>query len=74
MYSLSSLSKLDNVLGQLWCVRGLNRVGGFCYVEPGTVRFYLKTPQQKPDYQLQEDGTMKTHYFGFKNQLVFQFI
>jgi len=58
-------AKLDDLLGEHWHVRGLSRAGDFCYVEPGTVRFYFKSPWQKPDYQLAEDGTMKTQYFGF---------
>jgi len=74
MYGLSSLSKLDDLLGDRWYIRGLNRAGDFCYVEPGSVKFYLKTPQQKADYQMQEDGSMKIQYFGFKNQLNFQFV
>jgi len=37
MYGLSSLSKLDDLLGDRWYIRGLNRAGDFCYVEPGSV-------------------------------------
>ena len=74
VYSLSSLSKLDDLLGERWYVRGLNRAGDFCYVEPGTVRFYLKSPKRKVDYQLQQDGTIKMQYFGIKHHLVFKFV
>ena len=74
IYSLSSLSKLDDLLGERWYIRGLNRAGDFCYVEPDTVRFYLKSPKQKCDYQLQQDGTIKMKYFGVKHHLVFQFV
>ena len=63
VYSLSLLSKLDDVLGERWYVRGLNRAGDFSYVEPGTVRCYLKFPKQKVDYQLQQDGTIKDAVF-----------
>ena len=52
IYSLSSLSKLDDLLGESWYVRGLNRAGDFWYVEPDTVRFYLKSPKHKLDNQL----------------------
>ena len=33
VYSLSSLSKLDDLLGERWYVRGLNIAGDFCYIE-----------------------------------------
>jgi len=58
-------AKLDDLLGEHWHVRGLSRAGDFCYAEPGTVRFYFKSPWQKSDNQFAEDGTMKTQYFGF---------
>ena len=28
---------------------GLNNVGDFCYTEPGTVKYYLKSCKGKPD-------------------------
>ena len=39
---------------------------------PGTVKFYLKYQHQKIDFQLQDDGTMKTQCFGIRHQLVFK--
>ena len=39
-------------------------------MQPDTVRFYLKAPQQKVDYQLQQDGTIKMQYYGIKHRLV----
>ena len=74
VYGLSSLSKLNDLLGERWYMRGLNSAGDFCYIEPGTVRFYLKCQSQKIDFQLQNDGTMKTQYFGIKHHLVFKFV
>ena len=73
-YGLSSLSKLDDLLGERWYMRGLNSAGDFCYIEPGTVKFYLKCQHQKFDFQLQNDGSMKTQYFGNRHHLVFQFV
>ena len=74
IYGLSSLSKLDDLLGERWYMRGLNSAGDFCYIEPSTVKFYLKHQRQKIDFQLQDDGTMKTQYFGIRHQLVFKFV
>lgn len=74
VYSLSSLSKLDDLLGKRWYVRGINVAGDFCYVEPDTVSFYLKQSKPKLDFQLKDDGTLSKHYFGMHNQLVFQFV
>lgn len=74
LYGLSSLSKLDDLLGERWYLRGLNSAGDFCYVEPGTVKYYMKSQNKKTDFQLQDDGTMKTQYFGIRHQLVFQFV
>lgn len=73
-YGLSSLSKLDDLLGERWYMRGLNSAGDFCYIEPGTIKFYLKCQHQKIDFQLQDDGSMKTQYFGNRHHLVFQFV
>lgn len=74
IYSLGSLSKLDDLLGERWYIRGINVAGDFCYIEPGTVSFYLKQSNPKPDYQLKDDGTLAKRYFGMQNQLVFQFV
>ena len=74
VYGLSSLSKLDDLLGERWYMRGLNSAGDFCYIEPGTVKFYLKCQRQKIDFQLQDDDIMKTQYFGSRCHLVFQFV
>ena len=60
-------------MGGEWYFRGLNRAEDFCYVELETVRFNLKISQHvEPDYQLQEDGSIKMKYFGARHQLVFK--
>ena len=46
-YSLVSLSKLDDLLGERWYIRGINEAGDFCYAEPGTISFYLRQSKTK---------------------------
>ena len=74
MYGLASLTKLDDLLGEMWYIRGLNDVGDFCYIEPSTVKYYLRSCKGKLDHRLKEDGTIVPTYFGARNQLVFQFV
>ena len=74
VYQLSSLSKLDDILGERWYVCGLNANGDFCYVQPKTVKYYFKTAKQKVDYQMQADGLLRKYVFGGNSQLVFHFI
>ena len=74
VYSLSCLTKLDDLLGDRWYIRGINSAGDFCYVEPDSVRFYLKFLKLKPDFQMKKDSTLTKRCFGMKSQLVFQFI
>lgn len=42
VYTLSALTKLDDILGKRWYIRGINAAGDFCYVKPATVRYQLK--------------------------------
>jgi len=74
VYSLPSLTKLDDLLGDRWYIRGINSAGDFCYVEPGTVRFYLKKVKPRPDFQMRDDGTLVQYGFGATSHLVFQFV
>ena len=74
VYSLSCLTKLDDLLGDGWHIRGINSAGDFCHVEPDSVRFYLKFLKLKPDFQMKEHGILMKRCFGMKSQLVFQFI
>ena len=74
MYQLSSLSKLDDILGERWYVCRLNANGDFCYVQPKAVKYYFKNAKQKVDYQMQADGLLRKYVFGGNSQLVFHFI
>ena len=38
VYALPTLTKLDDILGAQWYVRGINTAGDFCYVQPKTVK------------------------------------
>lgn len=73
-YTLSSLTKLEDILGHRWYIRGLNVAGDFCYVKPGTVSYYLKYSKGKVDYQLKQDGTLDTAVFGQGHLLIFKFV
>ena len=64
MYGLALLTKLDDLLGEMWYIRGLNDVGDFCYIEPSTVKCYLRSCKGKLDYRLKEDGTIVPTYLG----------
>lgn len=74
VYTLSTLTKLDDILGQRWYIRGINAAGDFCYVQPGTVRYQLKLLKGQPDFQILEDGTLQECTFGQRHQLTFKFI
>lgn len=74
IYTLSTLTKLDDILGEWWYVKGLNTAGDFCYVQPNTVRYQLRFCSGKPDYQLLHDGTLKQYKYGVRYQLVFRFV
>ena len=71
VYQLSSLTRLDNLLGERWYIRGVNTNGEFCYIQPGSVKYYLKQCQKKADCQMQADGTIHKYLFGGQCQLVF---
>jgi len=44
IYSITSLTKLDDLLGERWYIRGINLAGNFFYVKPDTVKeTYAKT-------------------------------
>lgn len=73
-YSIDKFSKLEEILGRRWYIRGLNLAGDFCYVKPGSVIFYLMKRKVRVDYQLEEDGTIKKYPFGGGYQLVFKFV
>ena len=64
MYQLCNLTKLDDILGDRWYVRGHNVAGDFRYVKPRTVKYYLKHGRHKVDYQIQSDGSVIKYLFG----------
>lgn len=75
VYTVPILSRLDDILGHRWYIRGINTAGDFCYVTPDTVKFYLKHCKCKIEYQMQDDGTlMKSWYDQGLYHLTFQFI
>ena len=74
VYRLSTLTKLDDLLGERWYIRGINTNGDFCYIQPGSVKYYLKSCKKKLEYQMQADGTINKYLFGGQCQLIFQFI
>ena len=74
IYTLSTLTKLDDILGSRWYIRGINAAGDFCFVEPKTVRYQLLFSSGKADYQLLEDGTLKQFVYGARHQLIFRFV
>ena len=73
-YTLSTLTKLDDILGQRWYIRGINVAGDFCYVKPGTVRYWLRSVKGQADFQISEDGTLHEYTCGQRHQLTFKFI
>lgn len=74
VYTLLTLTKLDDILGQRWYIRGINEAGDFCYVKSGTVRYQLKFIKGRPDFQILEDGTLQEYTCGQRHQLTFKFI
>lgn len=74
VYTMPHMTQFVDLLGDRWYVRGLNPAGDFCFVTPGTVKFYLRQKRGSIEYQLQSDGTMVKQYFGKGCQLVFIFI
>ena len=74
MYLLTALTKLDDILGERWYIRGLNTAGDFCYFQPETVRYQLQFHRGKLDYQLLDDGTLKQCKYGIRYQLIFRFV
>lgn len=74
VYTILKFSKLNDILGERWFIRGLNESGDFCYVKPGTVEFYLKSLSGKIDFQLSANGILSRSTFGVGYQLVFSFV
>ena len=49
VYTVPTLSTLDDTLGHRWYIRGINTAGGFYFITPGTVRFHLKHNKGKTE-------------------------
>ena len=60
LYSLSVLTKFDDILGERWYIKGINSAGDFCYVQPKTVRYQL----------LLDDGTLEKYTYGVRYGLL----
>jgi len=74
VYRVPDMLKLNDLLGEIWFIRGLNQAGDFCYVVHDTTKLYLKQVRGKPDYQVLDNGTMFKKYFGRQQQLVLSFV
>ena len=64
-----TLTRLDDILGSQWYIRG-----DFCYVQPKTVKYYLKFCAGKPDYQLLDDSTLLQCSYSIRHELIFRFV
>ena len=73
-HTVKVLTHLDDVLGRRWYVRGLNVVGDFSYVIPGSVKYHLKYCKPKTEYQMQTSGVLSECSYGGGYQLMFQFV
>lgn len=73
-YTISALSKFNDLLGPRWYIRGLNMAGDFCYVQPETVKFQLRSSRSKCEYQMLDDGRLQKCFFDTTDQLVFRFV
>ena len=74
VYTVTRLSKFNDILGNRWYIRGLNQSGDFCYIKPNTVEFYLKHLSGKTEYQLLSDGTLSKNLYAAGCCLVFSFV
>jgi len=70
-YTVKVLSNLDDVLGWRWYICGLNTVGDFCYVIPGSVKFHLKL---RPITKCSLMAHWPKCSYGGGYQLMFQFV
>jgi len=73
-YAIPHLMNYNDIFGERWYIRGINAAGDFCYVIPGTAKFYLIQNRRKIDYQLQKDGKLQKKYIEMGFELVFSFV
>ena len=62
MYGIRQYSDLNSFLGEGWHMRALNERLDFCYVNLGTVKFYLH--ERKPLLEFDASGAQKLLYGG----------
>lgn len=74
VYTIINVTKLEDLLGERWYIRGLNLAGDFCFITPSSVKFYLRHNKGRADYQIQSDGTMLKKIYGKGCQLIFSFV
>ena len=63
------MTKLEDLLGERWYIRGLNLTDDFCFVTPGSVKFYHN--KGRTYYQMQDDGTMLKKIYLILHRLEF---
>jgi len=69
-----TLAKLNDILGHRWYIRGLNKHGDFCFVNPSSVQFCLQSTKGIVDYQVSSNGTIWRGTFGSGYRLIFNFV
>ena len=74
VYQMPDLTKLDDLLGKRWYIKGINAAGDFYYIQPGSVKYYLKQCKRKTEFQMQPDDSLRECVYGGSYQLVFQFV
>jgi len=74
IYTVVNMAKFDDILGDCWYIRGLNLEEDFCFIIPGSVKFYLKHYKGKVDFQIQSDGTVLKKTYGKGCKLIFSFV
>ena len=62
IYGIGQYSDLNSFLGEGWHMRALNERLDFCYVNLGTVKFYLH--ERKPLLEFNASGARKFQYGG----------
>ena len=66
---LRSLSNFDDLLGEGWHWRVLNKQGDFSFVEPNTITFWLT--ERKPLEEYSAEGILKLVHRGYRFHLRF---
>ena len=64
VYTIASMVTFEDLLGERWYIRRVNFAGDFCFVIPGSLKFYLKHNKGRTEYQITSDGTIMNHGSG----------